>query len=411
MFGIGDFFSDLFGSGIGGMGVNLYIAEQQRRINERAQGQQEAMFGRGLGMFGFGGIPGVEAVSPPQGMDISRFPAYARTLAERLYGQSGTMREQQQRRLGQLGPQGEIMGGLAGLPGQFGAQNQAILDQFGGQAGDITGQFQRGAGGLLGQFGQGAAGLLGQFGQGAEALRSQFGAGAAGITGGFEDRLGTAMGMLEGRGQQAEEDIATRFRESLGAQQQGLRARGFGGTMAANIAQGSAVGESAEQRRLQEQLRGERLGLYSDLSGQGLAARERLLGAGTGLGQQLLGAGVGLGQQLLGAGTGLGQQLLGAGTGLQAGFAGQQLGAGQAGQQFLGGLGLSALGQRGSMGQFFSEQLGRIQQQDLANRFQFGQYPIGIGQWGAGQALGFLGPGQIAAPQQSPYAQIQPYGG
>jgi len=417
-------------SPLGGFLMNWIFAGQQRKLNEQVRAQQEQQVGETRGYFGLGDLPGIPTVAPPPGMDISQFPGQAQTLADRMARQSRGYQRIGLRELARLGPHGRMSQQLEAMPRQFGRANQRILEQFGGQAGDITSQFQRGAGGILGQFGQGAealrgqygagaGGLLSQFGQGAEALRGQFGAGAAGITGGYGARLGTAMGMLEGRGAQAEEDISTRFQESLANQQQALRARGFGGTMAANIAQGSAREESAEQRRLQEQLRGERLGVFGQMSGQGLAAQERMLGAGTGLGQQLLGAetglgqqllgtGTALGQQLLGSGTALGQQLLGTGTGLQAGFAGQQLAAGQGGQQFLGGLGLSALGQRGQMGQFFQQQHDLLRQQNLANQFGFGQYPIGVGQQVTGMALNTLGPIDIRPPQQLQFPQILP---
>ena len=362
--GLPGMFFDAFGSPAFGFLGNMWAAEQQHELNQQAQAQQAGMFGKGLGMFGFGGIPGVNAVPPPPGMDLGQLPGQAQTLAGQLSQQSQQGQTEMLQALGQLGPQGKIMRGLKRLPGQQATMSGRDLRRALLRGRDITGQFQTGA----------------------EGLRSQFGAGAEGITGGFEDRLGRAMGMLEGRGAQAEEDISTRFRESLGAQQQDLRARGFGGTMAANIARGSAAGESAEQRRLQEQLRGERLGLFSDLSGQGLAARERLLGAGTGLGQQLLSAG----------------------TNLQTGFANQQFAGGQANRQLIAGLGLSTLGQQGMLGQFSQEQLGQIRQQNLSNQFGFGQYPIGVGQQVGGQALGFLGPGQIPAPQQLQYAQVLP---
>lgn len=358
---------EMAGSPVFGLGANLLGGWHQAQINEQNRQQ-------GLGWLDQMGMG-----------DVGNLPYQAGHLNRQLGGQSINARDLLRGSLSrQLGVGSSLQSDLRGLPGQFGMANQGILGQFGQQAGGITGQFQTGAEGLRGQFGTGAQGL-----------RSQFGAGAAGITGGYGNRLGTALGMLQGAGRQASEDISTRFRESLGNQQQALRQRGFGGTMAANIAQGSATQESAEQRRLQEQLRQQSVGMFTDLSGQGLAARERLLGAGTGLGQGLLGTG-----------TQLGQGLLGAGTNLQAGFAGQQLQAGQAGQQFLGGMNLDALAQRGQLGQFLQQQQGDILQQDLANRFSFGQYPIGIQQQLGGQAFGMLG-----VPQQLNYAQIQPYGG
>jgi len=347
----------LLGSAPAGFLSRLLAAQQQQQVNERVRGQQEQLFSQQAGILGLSGVEGAPAVPPPAGLDLSALPGQAGALGRELGGQSLFNQNIGQNRLqGAFGPGSDIMTALRGLGSQFGAENQNILGQFGRQAGGITGQFQQGARGL---------------GRG-------FGVGAAGINRDFEQRLGRGLGMLEGRGQQAEEDISTRFRESLGNQQRGLSARGFGGTLSSNIAQGSAREESAEQRRLQEQLRGERLGLFTGLSGEALGARERLLGAGTSLGERLLGAG----------------------TNLQAGFAGQQLGAGQGGQQFLSSLNLGALGQQGQLGQFLQQQLGLGRQQHLSNRLQFGQLPIQAGFQATGQALSSLGQLGVNPPQQ-----------
>ncbi len=378
--------TDFVSSELGGFILSQLTANEQRQINEQTRATQEGAAGAALGTAGVGDLPGLPAT--PSSLDITQFPGQAQTLADQLSrlssGESNQARARAFRFFGQDSPTNKA---LARLQSDFGTANQATLDEFGTAAGDITGQFQTGAQGLQQQFGAGAAGLQGEFAQG-----------AAGITSGFQDRLGTALSMLEGRGVQAAEDISTRFQESLGNQQQSLAARGFGGsTLGSNLAQGSAREESAEQRRLQEQLRGERLGIFSNLSGQGLVAQQQLLGAGTALGQGLLGAG-----------TSLGQGLLGAGTNLQAGFAGQALGAGQAGNQFGAGLGLSALQQQSANNQFLQNFLAQNVQQNLGNQFQFGQFPISVGQQAAQTQLNALGQIDIRNPQQLQPFQVQP---
>lgn len=327
-----DLFRDFAGSQGGNFLTRMFGAQQQRQQNQQVQQQQGALGGIGLGVAGLPGVPGIPSFQPQPGMDLGALPGQAQDLAGRLSGQSNRDFNAIQRGLaGQFNP---LLGRLGGLPGQFAGQNQNILNTFGGQAARTQANFQQGA---------------------------------ADINRRFDDRLGQAFGILEGRGAQAGEDISTRFRESLGESQAGLRARGFGGTQRANIAQGSARGESAEQRRLQEQLRGERLGVFTDLSGQAVQAR---------------------------------QQLLNTGTGLQAGFAGQQLGAAQGGQQFLGGLNLGTIGQQAGIGQFMQGAVQQSRQQNLSNQFQLGQFPIGVQQQGIGQALNFLQPLDVRPPQQ-----------
>lgn len=333
------FFNTLLSSPLGGFLAEQGAAAGDQRRADVARTQQEGLFGVTQGITGIGDLPGIPSVTPPSGLDLSTLAPQAGELADRLGNQSSNFLRLMQESLGRnLGTMSPLQRDLRGLPGQFATENQNILDRFGQRAGDI---------------------------------QSEFGTGAAGITRGFADRLSTGLGILEGRGAQAEEDISTRFAESLGNQLGDLRSRGFGGTLGANIAQGSVREESAEQRRLQEQLRGERLGVFTSLSGEGLAARERLLGAGTGL---------------------------------ATGFAGTELGAAQAGQGFLGNLNLNVLQQRGGLGQFIQQMLAGGRQQELMNQFQLGQFPIGVQQQAIGQTLGALGPFQIEPPRPTNFS-------
>ncbi len=379
-------FNKFLSSPIGGFILSQFTANEQRQINEATREQQENVVGQQAGTLGLSPIPGIPTI--PSSLDITQFPGQAQSLADRLSRlSSGESNQARARAFRAFGTDSPINKGLAGLQGDFQTANQATLDEFGQQAGGITGQFQAGAQGLQQQFGAGAAGL-----------QSQFAQGAAGINQGFQDRLRESLGILEGAGQQASEDISTRFQESLGNQQQALAARGFGGsTLGSNLALGSAREESAEQRRLQEQLRQQRLGTFANLSGQALGAQQGLLGAGTSLGQGLLGFG-----------TSLGQGLLGAGTNLQAGFAGQGLAAGQAGNQFGANLGFGALQAQSGNNQFLQNFLQRNVQQNLDNQFRLGQFPIGVGQQAAQTQLNALGQLDIRNPQQLQPFQVQP---
>lgn len=313
--------NDFFSNQLGGFFTNLFFAQQQQERNESTLEQQENLVGQAGGIIGLEDIPGIPSFDSP--FDISGLPGEARGLANQLTTGPGSSRDNlalgRRELFGQFGPQSALQTSLGALPGQFGEANQGIL--------------------------------------------SEFASGATGINQGFQDRLGGALSILEGSGRQAAEDISTRFETSLGNEQQALRARGFGGTQAANLGQASAIGESAEQRRLQEQLRQQRLGVFSDLSGQALGAQERLLGSGANLAQ--------------------------------------------GGQQFLGGLNLNALGQQGALGQFFTQQLAAGRADDLANRFQFGRFPLDVTQQTAGLALSGLGPIDIRNPQQLNPALLQ----
>ena len=323
-------FTSAIDSPFGGLLSSFLTAQQQQELNEEARRLQLQDRDRALGLLG-----------DTNRLDISRLPGDAGQLAFGLGQQSRANRKIDATRLvDTFGESGALSRGFGELGGSFSNFNTGNLNRFAGQTGDI---------------------------------QSQFGQGAAGINQGFGNRLSGAFGLLEGAGRQESADISRRARESLGNQQQDLRARGFGGTLSANIAQGNVRDENDAQGRLQERLRQQRVGLFSDLTGQGLAARERLLGAGTNL---------------------------------AAGFAGQTLGSSQAANQFRSNLDLSALGQQVGLGQFLQQGLSQGRQKNLSNQFQFGQFPIQTGLQAAGLGAQLLGPLQVNPAQQLQFPQI-----
>ena len=379
-------FFDFAGSPAFGLGFNFLTSILENQRNQLTTEQREFLFAQGQAVSGLKEFPGIPPVDIPSFLQPQDLLGRSRRLGDQLAGKSQVISDAQQSRLqGAFGPGSKFQRQLGAIPGGFGTASRGILDEFGTAAGNITDEFQ-----------QGAQGLLGGFGASGDLLRNQFAQGAGGINQGFQNRLTEALGILEGRGAQAEEDISRRFGESLSVQQTDLARRGLGSTtIQANISAGNVERESAEQRRLQEQLRGERLGLFTDLSGEALDAQGRLLGAGTNLGQSLLGAG-----------TTLGQNLLGAGTNLQAGFAGQQFAGAQGANQFGANLSLNTLGAQSGLAQFLAQMLGLNQQQSLSNQFDFGQSTLGLQERLQNRTSGNLGGCDILNPQPLQFSPI-----
>jgi len=132
-------------------------------------------------------------------------------------------------------------------------------------------------GGQLGQQGQGITDFAGQ--------RAQQGNQAYGnLTGGYQGRMNTAMGMLQGAGAQERTDINRQF-DQLG--QEGMADMVSRGLRGSNIAQG--VQGNVERNRsdalggLNERMLQQQYGAYTGLSGDMLGAQERGIGFGAGL--------------------------------------------------------------------------------------------------------------------------------
>lgn len=195
--------------------------------------------------------------------------------------------------------------------GRTQAENQRALRELGGFTGGMQGQYGALTGGLTGEWNQYAdkipalyGGMMGRNMQVGEGITSD-------LTGGYRSRLGTAMGMLEGSGQQERRDINRQFEELGGAQEQRLAQQGLGGTtIGANLAQGRARQQSDALGGLEERLRQQRIGTYAGLSGEALGAerglRENQLGRELGIMGQHAGARERTGAAALGAGERLG---------------------------------------------------------------------------------------------------------
>lgn len=105
---------------------------------------------------------------------------------------------------------------------------------------------------------------------------------AGDITQGYADRYSTAEADIAGYGEQMSEDIDRYFADQGGQVMQGLIDRGMTGSLSgAGEMLGVTERQSAEQRRLGEDLTRMRLGHLSNLSGEGLLAQERMFGAGS----------------------------------------------------------------------------------------------------------------------------------
>jgi len=242
----------------------------------------------------------------------------------------------------QPGPGGQGVPGMpggSGLPGvggggygQQGAGQQYGTPSYGGQSIPQIAQgaqnYYSGAGQRYGQAMQpvqsGWDKLGGQMqGQGQGIMdfagqRAQQGQQAYGnLASGYGNRMGTAMGMLQGAGAQERTDINRQFDQFGQEGMADLVSRGLRGS---NIAQG--VQGNVERNRadalggLNERMLQQQYGAYTGLSGDMLGARERGIGFGAGLSGDQMNAMAGQ-QQFMGQ---FGQNRLGAMQGM--GYAG-----------------------------------------------------------------------------------------
>lgn len=139
---------------------------------------------------------------------------------------------------------------------------------------------------FLSQLGKRNAGLMGEY----DKAQTGWGASMASMLGGlegqetdilagYEDRYKRAEADLAGYGAQQKADIDRMFQEEQARLTQDMVNRGLASsTVAANQALGTTERQSAEQRRLAEDLIRNRINVLSGLSGEKLAAQERLGG-------------------------------------------------------------------------------------------------------------------------------------
>jgi hypothetical protein len=111
--------------------------------------------------------------------------------------------------------------------------------------------------------------VLAATGQSRTDFLRDFGARGENLVQGYEDRYNTALGDLEGYGNQQREDIDTQFRQLSEQAGTNFSNSSVGTTLQQNIERS----RGAEQRRLGEQLQGLRLNYLPSLSGQTLAAQ------------------------------------------------------------------------------------------------------------------------------------------
>lgn len=208
---------------------------------------------------------------------------------------------------GQLGEAERFYGGA---PQRFEAFAQPVrrgLAGISGEARGRLGELEAGYAGLERRGMAGAAELVGGF----RGLETEGRAGAADLVRRQEARERGLLGQLEGLGGQERRDIIQAYGAEGAAEQVRLGQMGMAGTSAAGgAAMGVARRRTESLGRLEERLRGERLGLSERLSGETMQARAGALEFGLGLGRETLGAqagalelGLGLTEQRLGFGT------------------------------------------------------------------------------------------------------------
>lgn len=354
----------------------------------------------GLGGFGFGG-PFTSFISSPIGGLFSNYLAGKRfqNQLQDLQGQIDFSNQQGQNILGQLGGLPNVQQQAGQLNQQVGqiANNAFSPNSIAGFLGlfnpslqglqQLPGQIGSQVGGATQAFQQGASQLGGQFLQGAGVLSNQLGQVGRQVTQGLESQADRARGIVSQIGQQQREDINRGFNELAAQKQSDLQSRGLRGTtLTTNVARGVESDRLAEQRRLSEQIAGQRLGVESTFGAAPLAAQERFGLASSNLGQNLLFGGSQLRQGLM-------SNLL----------AGRLQGAGLQAQT-----GLGALGQQANIAgqQFQGFQQGALNQ--ISSLLAGGQLPISTALQTAGLGLGFFGPFTTLGPGQFQPAQTFP---
>ncbi len=96
------------------------------------------------------------------------------------------------------------------------------------------------------------------------------------ILGGYRERYGEAMGLLEGQGAQQRKDLERQYKNAQAAGMQQAVSSGLGGTLRSPLLQLGYERQYADAAaRLEEGLRRERLGYQTQLSGDALQFMER----------------------------------------------------------------------------------------------------------------------------------------
>ena len=155
------------------------------------------------------------------------------------------------------------------LAGAMADDANAVARNLSNAYGDLTNLYDRGAADIQGTFDAMSSDVQGRYAGLEEALNQAYG-----------DRTSTAMGMLEGMGDQAKADIRQDYRNLDAAQQQALVNRGLGNTiLGASMKAGIERQAQDALGRLNEILRQQKLDTYGTFSGDELANR-RDMGVG-----------------------------------------------------------------------------------------------------------------------------------
>lgn len=151
---------------------------------------------------------------------------------------------------------------------------QGLADMMSGRSEGIVGNLQHGYDQLGRDYAAMGGDVMSRWDATSDRALSEFSALENAQNRAYADRTRTAMGMLEGAGEQAKADIRQDYRNLGSAQQQQLVNRGMGNSiLGASMAAGTEKQAQGALGRLAESLRKEQLSTYGAFSGDELANR------------------------------------------------------------------------------------------------------------------------------------------
>lgn len=206
---------------------------------------------------------------------------------------------------------------LGGMPGAYERRGNQIYNTALGDSQRIMGDLRGREDALMGDARANYGNIMGQYDQRIGSLMGE--------ATGERDRI---MQMFEGRGDQERKDIGQQYKNLMGQTEQDVGSRGLAGsTVLPSLRRGVARSERADLARLDERLRGERIGHETDWSRNLTNMRAGLTGERIGADQGMLNQLLGLKQGLSGERINADQGLSAALTNLQTGLSGDTLGA------------------------------------------------------------------------------------
>ena len=169
-----------------------------------------------------------------------------------------------------------ILGIIDTYTPQYGALAGAMADNANAVARNLSNAY----GDLTNLYDSGAANIQGTFDAMSRDVQGRYAGLEGALNQAYGNRTSTAMGMLEGAGDQAKADIRQDYRNLDAAQQQALVNRGLGNTiLGASMKAGTERQAQDALGRLNESLRQQRLDTYGAFSGDELSNR-RDMGVG-----------------------------------------------------------------------------------------------------------------------------------